>query len=610
MNQAQFLENISRIHELFRENELHLNTLSDGIGTDGSARVILDNFLDILGLEKNSETRYVSSARVGGKKFEPLDIYLEKIGKTRQERDDIFEKSYGFVRNYYEALQEKMLGRIEEEKLLPAFYMTIFRYTHTLGKLYSTLFLRWNRKLLFEQNRNLEARFENNQDAIIFYLQENALFDTGHHGDMADRSYSLLEKAGNECISRAYSEIFPEEVKNICEMYEDFIQALESVEDETYQRKKEYITYFQAIQQAWKETDVNELVNKWSEVDIAWMAIDTPVQPGHPIEYYEDKYRRAVSIEFDLRLSDPSLFESTVAKNIEHMYEAMYDEIGRENFPESYQYSLNNQKKVQLYIGAPVLQYGSFLCGSYSAQVVPNDDQVSKVYGKKIFAFPKFVLESQKTAPKMALDIKIIDKDILEKYYAFLNGPEERYYEIYDIETIGHEFGHTLWLTPGIEVRMGEQGLYKNIEEFKATAGGLVAYFISGGDELLDEDIIITSLMRDIRMMRYREVEDILPYYCECLIHLHIFFMSGMIDYHFGKIRLHYNEKTFTGFKELYTSIYTQQIFTYLKQMEAGNFLFEFVVRENGIFLPKEEKVRKFVEDYFEKYKEIGNEVA
>ncbi len=426
---------------------------------------------------------------------------------------------------------------------------------------------------------------------------------------MADRSYSLLEKAGNEYISRSYCEVFPTEVQTIVKKYEDFIQALDLLEDEVFGRKREYINYFTAIQTAWKEKDINELVEKWSQVDIAWMAIDTPVQPGHPIEYYEDKYRRAVSIEFDLRLTDPSLFESTVAKNIEHMYEAMYDEIGRENFPESYHYSLNNQKKVQLYIGAPVLAYGSFLCGSYSAQVVPNDDEVSKIHGKKIFAFPKYVRESQKVAPKMALDAKMIDAEILEKYDAFLQGPEERYYEIYDIETIGHEYGHTLWLAPGAEIRMGEQGLFKNIEEFKATAGGLVAYFLAGGNELLDEDVVVTHLMRSMRMMRYREVEDILPYYCECLIHLHIFFMSGMIDYHFGKVKLHYNEKTYATFKELYTSIYTQQIFTYLNQMEAGNFLFEFVVRENGVFLPKEEKVRKFVEEYYENYKRIGNEV-
>lgn len=133
-------------------------------------------------------------------------------------------------------------------------------------------------------------------------------------------------------------------------MYENFIQALEKLEDDVFHRKQEYISYFRAIQTAWKERDVNELVEKWSQVDIAWMAIDTPVQPGHPIEYYEDKYRRAVSIEFDLRLADPSLFESSVAQNIENMYEAMYDEIGRENFSESYYYSLNNLKKVQLYI--------------------------------------------------------------------------------------------------------------------------------------------------------------------------------------------------------------------------------------------------------------------
>ena len=172
-----------------------------------------------------------------------------------------------------------MLAKIDEQALLPGFYMTIFEYTHKLGKLYSDLFLQWNRKLLFEQNRELEARFDGNQDAILFFLQENGLFDKGHHGDVADRSYSLLEKVGNEYISRAYVDIFPEEVKHICEMYEDFIQALEMLEDEVFGRKHEYITYFRAIQTAWKERDVNELVEKWSQVDIAWMAIDTPVQP-------------------------------------------------------------------------------------------------------------------------------------------------------------------------------------------------------------------------------------------------------------------------------------------------------------------------------------------
>jgi len=348
-----------------------------------------------------------------------------------------------------------MLSQIYEEKLLPDFYETIFKYTHKLGKLYSLLFVKWNRKLLFEQNRELEKMFDGDQDAIISYLENNELFDRGHHGDRADRSYSLLIKNDDGIYeSRSYAEVFPEDIDEISLCYTDFIQSLNKKEDDLYHRKKEYITYFQALKNAWTETDIDKLVARWSEVDIAWMSIDTPVQPGHPIEYYEDKYRRAVSIEFDMRLSDPSLFTSDVAENIESMYESMYDEIGRENFRKSYEYSKNNQKQVGLYIGSPVLQYGSFLCGAYSAQVVPNDDEVSKVHGKKIFAFPKFVLESQRSAPKMKLDTEMISTNMLEEYYEFLQGSNEEYYKIYDIETIGHEFGHTLWLTPGCEIRM------------------------------------------------------------------------------------------------------------------------------------------------------------
>ncbi len=127
--------------------------------------------------------------------------------------------------------------------------------------------------------------------------------------------------------------------------------------------------------------------------------------------------------------------------------------------------------------------------------------------------------------------------------------------------------------------------------------------------------------MRSIKMMRYREVEDILPYYCECLIHLHILFESRIISYEPSpqsspkgrgsnrQIQLHYNEQNFMMLKELYIAVYTQQIFTYLHQMEAGNFLFEYVVKENGVFLPKDATVRAFVEEYYEKYKEIGNQV-
>jgi len=588
MNKQQFLENISKIHDIFNAHEAHYNGLLNWINNEWSERNILDDFLETIWIEKNSETHYAAAARIGDKKFEPLDIYLEKSWVNQERRDEVFESSYNYVRDYYEKLQWEMIAEIRKKNLLPEFYLKIFEHTHSLGKLYSTLFLKWNRKLLFETNRELEQKYNNNQDEINKYISENNLIEYGHRWESADRTYSILTLEWNNHVPKSYSEIFPTEVGAIITAYETFISDLEASEDEVFDKKVAYIEYFKAIQDAWRQQDVNQLVAAWSEVDVKWMSIDTPVQPGHPIEYYEDKYRRAVSIEFDLRLVDPSLFTSEVASDIENMYEGMYDEIGRENFPESYEFSKNNQKQVQLYIGAPVLAYGSFLCGAYSAQVVPNDDEVSKVHGKKIFAFPKYVLEAQRAAPKMKLDSSMISETILEKYRTFLDGTDENYYKIYDIETIGHEFGHTLWLTPGSEV--------------------LVAHFLKGPSDL-DEEIVITHLMRSIKIMRYREVEDILPYYCECLIHLHILFESWIVWYENWKIELYYNDQNLAALREMYIWVYTQEIFTYLNQMDAGNFLFEFVVREDWVFLPKDSEVRAFVEEYYKQYKAIGNEV-
>ena len=609
MTQEKFLQDLAELHRIFEEKQSYLSSLQKGIKEAWKEQEVLDGLLEVLGVEKTEETRYIAYARLKNKHFEPLDIYLEKLWKTQDERDEVFEISYRETRKVHEALQEEILSEIGKKSLLTEFYRTILTETHRLWKLYSDLFLVWNRKLLFWVNRELEKRFDGNQEAIITYLKSEWLFEKGHRGEQADRSYSILEQVWDTYISRSYSEICKAEVEALVRWYDDFIEKLEWLEDEIYNQKQAHIDYYKAVRKALAEIDTDRLVERWAEVDTLWMDITSPIQPGHMLEYYEDKYRRAVSIESDVRIVDPSIPKSEVLSNIKNMYEALYDEIGRDNFLESYHYSLNNLEKVQLYIWAPIFMYGSFLCGSYSAQVVPNDDIVSKEYGKKIFAFPKFVYEAQRSAPRMKLDSECIDEEILTKYCAFLEKDFEHYFDIYDIETIGHEYGHSLWLKEWSEVRMNEGWKFKYIEEFKATAWWLVAYFLAWGNEMINEDIVVTHLYRSIRMMRYREVEDILPYYCECLIHLHIFFTSGLVEYKGWKICLNYKEKTYWDFKELYTAVYTQQIFSYLNTLEAGNFLNEFVEQVDTIYLPKHPKARRFVESYYEVYKQKGNEV-
>ena len=75
---------------------------------------------------------------------------------------------------------------------------------------------------------------------------------------------------------------------------------------------------------------------------------------------------------------------------------------------------------------------------------------------------------------------------------AFMNDEREiifhqapLWHQVYEVSTIGHEFGHILWMDHDTETRMNQSGVFKNIEEFKATTGGLVASTILVQDTTL-----------------------------------------------------------------------------------------------------------------------------
>ncbi len=610
MTKQELEANIQNMIELFTENQKDLHNLYAGVENAWSERDTLDDFLDTLKLEKNSETRFAAYTRLWDLKEDPLRLYLENAWKSEKEIQGILDTAYDYVKAYHFDIHESFIANIQSEKLLSEFYLEVMKWVHEVGKWYSKLFTAWNDYTLNTINPELEERFENDGEAIMNYLEENNLFDRGHGWERADRCYSALIKSGDGYESKAYKQAFPEAVDEILTALESFISKLRDLQDEIYNQKAEYLNYLTSIKIALEETDVHNLVQKWSEVDEAWMSVTSPFQIGHPLEAYEDKYRKSVSMEWDIRLLDSQTLQSTVEDHIETMYEWLYDEIGRDNFPVSYKYSLENQKRVQLYISLPVLYYGSELCWLYSAQVVPNDDIVSEKFGKKIFAFPRFVLSAQRNRPFMKLSSLTIDNEILTKYRNFLFGTDTTYNKVYDIETIGHEYGHTLWLTPESEVKMNyKTWVYKNIEEFKATAGGLMAYFMSW-DESLREDIVVTHVMRCIWLLKYREVEDIVPYYAEALIHLKVLFDSEVIYIENNTVKLHLNDSTYKMLKIGYTKVYSQLIFTYLNTIDAWEFLQEFAQKnEHWFYLPKDKKIKKFVEHYYTLYKEVGNEI-
>jgi len=613
--------------------------------------LILDNFLDELEIKKNKETRFIAFSRISELRVEPLELYLDemtnkieinnkKLGlrlpNKLENKQKILDKAYNYVKRIYEDLQEKFVYELEESRDVPLvhlyiisdFELEIFKGTLAVWKAFNNFMPVWQNAIL-KQNNILDNMFWNNSEKIMQFLKNKKLLDTDENWNFTDRCYSVLI-AGK---SRSYFEAFPKEVWTIIFALEDFIEKV-NCRDNSWiisTDAQNYINYLTAIKNAFAEKEIVKLLWKWQEVDKAWMEIKWSMQISHPLEFYEDKYRKAVAPEWDLRILDSETLESKVESNIKNMYEIIYDNNSRdvwqkhlnlrEKYSESYNFSKENINKSQLYISEPVLYFGSELNGMFSAQVVPNDEIVSAEFWKKIFAFPKMVLEDRKKTPIMKLTKEVLDEDLLNNFWDIIKD-DELFYEIYDVETIWHEFWHTLFNTKDNEQIMNSKTWnFKNIEEFKATTGWLVSYFMAPYPSLspkgrkeqkeFEEKLIIMHLVRCIWLLKYREIVDVLPYYNEVLIHLDILLESKTIKIINNKILLNFSEKTYSNLKINYIKHYKKLINIYLEKIDAWEFLFDYViVDENWNNISKNLELRKFGEYYYDLYKKIGNEVA
>jgi len=623
---------------------------------------ILDIFLDELNMKKTPENRFIAYSRISELRVEPLELYLDnkqkeieefnkKLGKNipnkLKDKREVLNKAYNYVVKIYTDLQERFIYELEKIPLSKSFpqrekdfLLVIFKWVLKVWKAFNKFMPVWENHII-KQNEILDKKFNWDSEKIMQFLREKKLLEVDENGQETDRSYSVL-KAWK---IMSYFEAFGNEVNFIVVALQDFIENLKNCRDTPggYPNigKQNYINYLTAIKEAFLEKDTKKLLSKWQKVDEAWMQIKGPLQIGHPLEFYEDKYRKWVAPEWDLRILDTETLTSKVKENIENMYEEIYSsplskgELERglkEVYKESYNFSKENFNRVQLYISEPVLYFWAELNWMFSAQVVPNDEVVSEKFWKKIFAFPKMVLESKKKAPLMRLTKEILDEKLLEDYLKILDN-DRLFFNIYDIETIGHEFWHTLWLTKTTEVLMNKKTWnFKNIEEFKATTGWLVAYFMSSYSNLstqgrkeqkeFDRNLIIMHLVRTIWLLKYREVDEVLPYYNEALIHLNIMFDSWIfkIEPHPNpllkgegikgfKIKLNWSLKNYERLRKNYIKHYKKLICIYLEKKDAWEFLFDYVVQDkNWNNVSKNKVLREFGEYYYDLYKKIGNE--
>ena len=603
----KFEQDLEIVYNLVKIEQDEINSYFEILDIDNSKRKFIDKFISKIGLKIDKESRYALVVRLVQLREDSLGGLLNSKKKNSDEITKIKNLTYEWVKDFYINKHQKLLDKIERDKLLTPFYRCFLQNVHNVGVAITAWQPKWTSHIIEGINYELFYKFDGDERKVFEFLNQKNLLDVNKNGKIGERSYSVLVKdSNNDFHSLSYNKAFSDEVNFVVLKLEKFRDELSPLEDDIFNQKQEIINYIDALRNAFCENETKNLIDKWAEVDKKWMKITIPLQIGHPLEYYEDRYRKAVALEWDLRIKTPHVKDSDEVKNnIKAMFNNFYSKIGKDK-KTIFQSVHNNLKKTTLYLSRPMLFYGAEFNGLFSAQVVPNDENVSKLMGKKIFAFGDNVLSSLKSRPKMKIEQEIFPTEFLKSGEKVLKD-EVLWHKIYEISTIGHEFGHILWCENDTESLMNKNGNFKNIEEFKATAGGLMAYFENPNPKL-DKYILEDIIKRAVKLVSWREVGEVEPYFVEGLIHLTGLFETKILEFNQDKLKI--DETNFNKLKIWYGNIYQKLAMDYLDKKDANKFLNNFVVKNGKVFEPINKKVDEFVDYYYNLYLEIGRETV
>ncbi|MDX4012861.1 invasion protein CiaB [Aliarcobacter skirrowii] len=616
MTKQNFIDDLQKIYDYLDKEKAKTNELLKFLENKEFDKLLLiDDFAKILDLKMSDDLRFALVTRLVNLRDDSLVQVLKKLEKSEKEIIELQEKAFLFVKDFWHEKHKNLIDFIVQNNLLTPFYREIFIRVYNIGLAMSSWQSSWTKHIINGVNKELSAKFDGNEEKIMKYLEDEKLLDLGHGGIIADRCYSALVKTEDSYKSQAYIKAFKKETTEVVDALEEFADKLIELEDDIYNQKWEYVAYIQSLIVAFGEDKTNNLVSKWADVDRAWMKITTPIQIGHPLEYYEDHFRKAVALEWDIRVTNPKFAQNDHRVNkIKSSFTKIFSSFeANESYKKIFDFSFKSLDKVQLYVGRPALFFGAELNGLFSAQVVPNDEVVSKELGKKIFAFSDEILQSSRAKPFLKLSREIFGQEFLRKDREFLFNQTQSWHSVYDISTIGHEYGHILWCDEESESLMNKTGNYKNIEEFKATTGGLISFFLDvSTDELhLKEQVLIDLIKRSVGLISWMEVDEVQPYYCEGLIHLAGLFESGVLSWsdENKKLDINMSEVNYQNLKMWYIENYTKLAKHYLDKLDATIFLNLYAKKDGKYFMPNDKNINAFVKYYFKRYQEIGQEI-
>lgn len=602
----KFKNDLQELYDMLGQRQVSLGKNFEILQEDSLEHIEVkkqvDEFLVEVGLKLTKQNRLCAISRLVSLRDEQLVQALTNEGFSDEEINHKKRVAYLWVKNFHIKLHEELLNSVCEKEMLNPFYIRLLRGVHEVGVAMSYWQDEWNEYIINTINPRLKSLYK---EEVIDFLNAKDLFDRDVDGSLADRSYSVLVEKEGEFEVQSYAEFFAQDVQEVVNALDSLVQDLKILEDEDTNQKESYINYFEALSVAFGQKDRASLLQNWADVDRAWMQVSSPIQVGHPLEYYEDHYRKAVALEWDVRVSNPQNIEvASTHENILYMYKNLFEKIGK-NKEDIFALTTSNLNRVQLYVGRPALYYGAEFNGLFSAQVVPNDERVSKEEGKKIFAFADNILDSLRAKPFLKISREVFGEEFINKDRALVFKKPQTWHKVYEVTTIGHEFGHILWLDSDSETLMNKSGTFKNIEEFKATMGGLMAFF-ANEDEAIKEYVLHDTIKRAVGLIAWMKTDEVQPYYCEGLIHLCGLFESGVLSF---DTSLHVRTSRYDILKSWYSKTYEELALHYLAKKDAKEFLDRFAKKEEGVYMPTNQVVHDFVKYYWKLHQDIGRDI-
>lgn len=566
---------------------------------------IILNGLKIANLTPTNTTKLAMVSRIVDLKFQGIENELKRLNLSKEQIKNINLNLYDYVSEFYINAFDSMLKQVNDENLLDEFEMELLWSVHRIGIAITKMQKIWQHHIIDEINEEFESKFSTIAQAMKF-ISQNGLYQIDSDGLRCDRVYGAVIKSNDNYKMVPYMVAFKEECSAVVEEFENSIKMLKPLSKTS--QDSAYISYLEALKIAFKESDNNLVVARWQDAERAWMQTRGAIQIGHPLEYYEDAYTHAVALEWDIRLSeDGGVNEQGLKDSIKDSFNQIYSKTGVKN-PNMTALVHSNIDKTQLYISTPMLYYGAEFNGLFSAQVVPNDEKVSGECGKKIFAFVDFVYQSSKAKPFMKLASEIFDKQFLDYGREILFKNEKIWKQVYEISTIGHEFGHILFMDSDSENIMNTGGEFKFIEEYKATTGGLVNFFLHEVQEL-KMPVFAELIKRSVGLIAWQKVAETRAYYCEGLIHLDLLFKAGVLSFNGAKLSVKFDIQSYEAFKVLVMQNYINLATHYAKKLNASEFLAIFAKFDGEVYLPTDSIVAEFVKYYYSRYEAIGNEI-